>query len=67
MQVRGGNRAVPLQMVGIKSTSGTAPAKWPRCQLVDNQVKANSCIPMFSSKVSHLFSKKKECNDIFCD
>jgi len=42
-------------------------AKWPRHQVVDDQVKANSCIPTFPSKVSHLFSKKKECNDILCE
>jgi len=41
-------------------------AKWPRYQLVNDQVKANTCIPMFPSKDSHLFSKKKECDDILC-
>jgi len=39
-------------------------AKWPRHQLVDNQVKASKCIPAFPSKESHLFSRKKECNNI---
>jgi len=31
---------------------------------VDNQAKANDCIPIFPSKESHLFSKRKECNNI---
>jgi len=39
-------------------------AKWPKHQLVDNQAKANDCIPVFPSKESHLFSKRKECNNI---
>jgi len=39
-------------------------AKWPRHELVDNQVKANTCALIFPSKDSYLFSKKKECNDI---
>ena len=38
--------------------------KWPRHQLVDDQVKASTCIPIFPSKDSHLFSRKKECNNI---
>jgi len=38
--------------------------EWPRHKLVDNQVKASICIPIFPSKDSHLFSKKKECNNI---
>ena len=41
-------------------------AKWPRHKLVDEQVKANICIPTFPSKDSHLFSQKKECDNIFC-
>ena len=40
-------------------------AKWPRHKLVDDQVKANTCNPTLSSKESHLFSKKKECDNIF--
>jgi len=39
-------------------------AKWPRHQLVDNQVKTNTCLPAFPSKESHLFNKKKECDNI---
>jgi len=39
-------------------------AKWPRHQLVDNQIKTNTCLPVFPSKESHLFNKKKECNNI---
>ena len=39
-------------------------AKWPRHQLVDSQVKASKCPPVFSSKDLHLFSRKKECNSI---
>jgi len=42
-------------------------AKWPRHKLIDKQVKANTCIPTFPSKNSHLFSKKKECNNILCE
>jgi len=42
-------------------------AKWPKHQLVDNQVKASTCIPIFPSKDSHLFSKKKEYDDILCE
>jgi len=42
-------------------------AKWPRHKLVDNQVKASSCAPTFSSKESHLFSKKKECDNTLCE
>jgi len=41
-------------------------AEWPRHKLVDDQVKASSCDPTFSSKESHLFSKKKECDNILC-
>jgi len=39
-------------------------AKWPKHKLVDNQVKANNCAPIFPSKELHLFNKKKECNNI---
>ena len=39
-------------------------AKWPRHQLVDNQVKASTNAPEFLCKNSHLFSQKKECDDI---
>jgi len=39
-------------------------AKWPRHQLVDSQVKASKCPPVFSSKDLHLFSRKKECDSI---
>jgi len=41
-------------------------AEWPRHKLVDDQVKASSCTPTFPSKESHLFSCKKECNNILC-
>ena len=41
-------------------------AEWPRHKLVDNQVKVNICVLIFPSKDLHLFSKKKECDDIFC-
>jgi len=39
-------------------------AEWPRHKLIDDQVKVSICIPTFPSKDSHLFSKKKECNNI---
>jgi len=39
-------------------------AKWPRHQLVNDQVKASEYVPVFPSKESYLFSKKKECNNI---
>jgi len=42
-------------------------AEWPRHKLVDDQVKASSCAPTFPSKKSHLFSKKKECDNILCE
>jgi len=42
-------------------------AEWPKHKLVDDQVKVNTCVPTFPSKNSHLFSKKKECNNIFCE
>jgi len=39
-------------------------AKWPKHKLVDDQVKANNCAPIFPSKELHLFNKKKECDNI---
>jgi len=39
-------------------------AKWPRHQLVNDQVKASEYPPVFPSKDSHLFSRKKECDSI---
>jgi len=42
-------------------------AEWPRHKLVDEQVKANICIPTFPSKDSHLFSQKKKCDNILCE
>jgi len=42
-------------------------AEWSRHKLVDDQVKANTCIPTFPSKESHLFSQKKECDNILCE
>jgi len=39
-------------------------AKWPKHKLVDDQVKADNCTPVFPSKELHLFNKKKECNNI---
>jgi len=39
-------------------------AKWPKHKLIDDQVKANNCAPIFPSKESHLFNKKKECDNI---
>ena len=39
-------------------------AKWPRHKLIDDQVKASTRIPVFPSKESYLFSKKKKCNNI---
>jgi len=41
-------------------------AEWPRHKLIDDQVKASSCTPTFPSKESHLFSKKKECDNTLC-
>ena len=41
-------------------------AEWPRHKLVDDQVKVSICNPTFPSKESHLFSKKKECDNILC-
>jgi len=34
---------------------------------VDDQVKANKCTPIFPSKESHLFNKKKECDNILSE
>jgi len=42
-------------------------AEWPRHKLVDDQVKASSCTPIFPSKESHLFSRKKECDNTLCE
>jgi len=42
-------------------------AEWPRHKLVNDQVKANACVPTFSSKDSHLFSQKKEYDNILCE
>jgi len=42
-------------------------AKWPKHKLVDNQVKADKCAPIFPSKESHLFNKKKECDNILSE
>jgi len=39
-------------------------AKWPRHKLIDEQVKANTCVSTFPSKDSYLFSQKKECDNI---
>jgi len=41
-------------------------AEWPRHMCIDDQVKASTCIPTFSSKELHLFSKKKECDSTLC-
>jgi len=42
-------------------------AKWPRHKLIDEQVKANTCVSTFPSKDSYLFSQKKECDNILCE
>jgi len=42
-------------------------AKWPKHKLIDDQVKASNCAPIFPSKESHLFNKKKECNNILSE
>ena len=42
-------------------------AKWPKHKLVNDQVKADKCAPIFLSKESHLFNKKKECNNILSE
>jgi len=39
-------------------------AKWPKHKLIDDQVKADNCAPIFPSKELHLFNKKKECDNI---
>jgi len=41
--------------------------EWPRHKLIDDQVKVTSCAPTFPSKESHLFSKKKECDNTLCE
>jgi len=42
-------------------------AKWPKHKLVDDQVKADKCAPIFPSKESYLFNKKKECDNILSE
>ena len=42
-------------------------AEWPRYQLIDRQAKESHDLPIFSSKNSYLFSKKKEYDDILCE
>ena len=42
----------------------SSKAKWPRHQLVNDQVKASKCAFLFPSKESYLFSKKKKYNNI---
>jgi len=42
-------------------------AKWPKHKLVDDQVKADKCASIFPSKESHLFNKKKECDNILSE
>jgi len=42
----------------------SSKTKWPKHKLVDDQVKANNCAPIFPSKELHLFNKKKECDNI---
>jgi len=42
-------------------------AKWPKHKLVDDQVKADKCAPIFPSKELHLFNKKKECDNILSE
>jgi len=39
-------------------------AKWPKHKLVNDQVKADNHAPIFPRKESHLFNKKKKCNNI---
>ena len=41
-------------------------AEWPRHKLVDDQVKVSTYISIFPSKNLHLFSKKKEYDNILC-
>ena len=38
-------------------------AEWPRHKLVDDQVKAAENRPIYPSRNSYLFSRKKECNN----
>ena len=45
----------------------SSKAKWPKHKLIDNQVKADNCTPIFPSKESHLFNKKKECDNILSE
>jgi len=42
-------------------------AKWPKHKLVDDQVKADKCAPIFPSKESYLFNKKKEYDNILSE
>ena len=42
-------------------------AKWPKYKLVDDQVKADNCAPVFPSKELHLFNKKKEYDNILSE
>jgi len=42
-------------------------ANWPRHKLINDQVKASNFILTIPCKHSHLFSKKKECDDILQD
>jgi len=41
-------------------------AEWSRHKYINDQVKASTCILTFPSKESHLFSKKKECDNTLC-
>jgi len=42
-------------------------AKWPKHKLIDDQIKASNCAPIFPSKELYLFSKKKECDNILSE
>jgi len=42
----------------------SSKAKWPKHKLVNDQVKADNCTPIFPSKELHLFNKKKEYDNI---
>lgn len=42
----------------------SSKAEWPKHKLINEQVKANICVPTFPSKDSYLFSQKKECDNI---
>jgi len=44
----------------------SSKAEWPRHKLVDDQVKVSTYISIFPSKNLHLFSKKKEYDNILC-